>query len=121
MAKKKETGGGEEFATRQREAPNTEKLDAKLAAEAENNEPVVQASDVNTLTPSGGEDVGEAQVQARIDKETEAGLRGIEVDPTPNENYTVQGVVKGAPTPETDDDARLGVQGVRRLDGPLPL
>lgn len=26
-------------------------------------------------------------------------------DPTPNEHYTLQGVGKGLPTPETDDDA----------------
>ena len=45
------------------------------------------------------------QVQAVADKETEQGFRGIEVDPTPNENYTVAGVTSGKPTPETDDDA----------------
>ncbi len=27
-----------------------------------------------------------AEVQAKVDKETEQGFRGIEVDPTPNEN-----------------------------------
>lgn len=41
-------------------------------------------------------------IQARADKETAQGFRGVEVDPTPNENYTVQGVTSGAPTPETD-------------------
>jgi hypothetical protein len=35
-------------------------------------------------------------------KETARGFRGIEVDPTPNENYTVAGVTSKAPTPETD-------------------
>ncbi|MFI6228887.1 hypothetical protein ACIBCR_16410 [Micromonospora echinospora] len=43
------------------------------------------------------------QVQKVVDRETEQGFRGIEVDPTPNENYTVAGVTSGAPTPETDD------------------
>lgn len=43
--------------------------------------------------------------QRIIDRETEQGFRGVEVDPTPNENYTLQGVTSGAPTPETDDDA----------------
>lgn len=38
--------------------------------------------------------------------EEEQGFRGTEVDPTPNENYTVAGVTSGAPTPETDDAAR---------------
>jgi hypothetical protein len=46
-----------------------------------------------------------AEVQERVDREQEQGFRGVEVDPTPNENYTVQGVTSGAPTPETDDDA----------------
>jgi hypothetical protein len=37
-----------------------------------------------------------------IDQESAQGFRGVEVDPTPNENYTVAGVTSGAPTPETD-------------------
>lgn len=43
--------------------------------------------------------------QEVIDRETAQGFRGVEVDPTPNENYTLAGVTSGAPTPETDDDA----------------
>jgi hypothetical protein len=46
-----------------------------------------------------------AQVQAVVDAETEQGFRGIEVDPTPNENYTLAGQAAGAPTPETDAGA----------------
>lgn len=38
------------------------------------------------------------------------GFRGIEVDPTPNENYTVAGVTSGAPTPETDVDSAAEVR-----------
>jgi hypothetical protein len=45
------------------------------------------------------------KVADNIAKETDQGFRGVEVDPTPNENYTVTGVTSGAPTPETDDDA----------------
>lgn len=59
-----------------------------------------------------------AQVQADMDKETEQGFRGIEVDPTPNENYTVAGVTAGLPTPETDPDhaeaVRRKVLGIER-------
>lgn len=44
------------------------------------------------------------QVQKQVDQETEQGYRGVETDPTPNENYTVAGVTSGAPTPETDDE-----------------
>lgn len=43
--------------------------------------------------------------QEVIDRETAQGFRGVEVDPTPNENYTLAGVTSGKPTPETDDDA----------------
>jgi hypothetical protein len=45
------------------------------------------------------------QVQDRVDVETEQGFRGVEVDQTPNEAYTVAGVTSGQPTPETDPDA----------------
>jgi hypothetical protein len=33
--------------------------------------------------------------------ESKKGFFGVEVDQTPNENYSVQGVIKGLPTPET--------------------
>ena len=42
------------------------------------------------------------EIQSTVDKETGQGFRGVEVDPTPNENYTVAGVTAGKPTPETD-------------------
>lgn len=48
------------------------------------------------------EQAAEKQVQAAVDEETEQGFRGTQVDPTPNENYTVKGVTAGKPTPETD-------------------
>lgn len=51
------------------------------------------------------DDAGVAEVQAVFDAETRQGFRGVEVDPTPNENYTLKGVLAGKPTPETDADA----------------
>ena len=51
------------------------------------------------------EDAGQAEVQERMDEATEQGFIGAKVDPTPNENYTVEGVTGGAPTPETDVQA----------------
>lgn len=36
--------------------------------------------------------------------EEKNGFRGVQVDKTPNENYTVAGVVAGKPTPETKAD-----------------
>lgn len=86
---------------------------------------VVAASEVSSLgytdddvDPSAG---GSDQVQARIDEENEHGLRGVKVDPTPNENYTVAGVTSGAPTPETDQSLREDIRKARKLDGPEPL
>lgn len=50
-------------------------------------------------------DTSTQEVQAQVDQENEQGFRGVEVDPTPNENYSVAGVTSGAPTPETDNKA----------------
>jgi len=47
---------------------------------------------------------GTDEVQEQLDVEEEKGYRGVEVDSTPNENYTVAGVTSGAPTPETDPE-----------------
>lgn len=47
----------------------------------------------------------EDRVQDAVDEETERGFNGVEVDPTPNENYTLSGVTSGKPTPETDEKA----------------
>lgn len=46
------------------------------------------------------------QVAENLSTETEQGFRGVEVDPTPNENYTLAGQNAGAPTPETDEATR---------------
>ena len=54
---------------------------------------------------AGGKDLGKDQVKEQVDQENAAGLAGVEVDPTPNENYSVAGVAEGAPTPETDPEA----------------
>lgn len=48
------------------------------------------------------DDIGQAEVQKLADKETDKGLHGDEVDQTPNEHYTVGGVLAGKPTPETE-------------------
>lgn len=44
----------------------------------------------------------------------EPGLRGDEVDQTPNDNYTVAGVTAGKPTPETDDKAAADARRASR-------
>ena len=45
-----------------------------------------------------------AATEKVANKQLEQGFRGIETDPTPNEHYTVPGVLAGKPTPETDAD-----------------
>ncbi len=49
-------------------------------------------------------DVGQAEVQAKVDEATEKGHFGTKVDPTPNEHYTFAGAAAGKPTPETDPE-----------------
>jgi hypothetical protein len=49
-------------------------------------------------------DAGADEVQSTVDEENEKGFRGEPVDPTPRENYTLDGVTSDAPTPETDAD-----------------
>ena len=48
------------------------------------------------------DDAGQAEVQAKFDEAEEKGYFGTTPDDTPNENYTVQGVTSGKPTPETE-------------------
>lgn len=62
----------------------------------------VKDSQGNKTQDSGA---GEREVQAQLDAEVEQGFRGTRTDPTPLENYTVDGVTSGKPTPETDEKA----------------
>jgi hypothetical protein len=55
---------------------------------------------------AAAEDSGEAEVQAKVDEAEAQGYFGQAVDETPRENYTLEGVVAGAPTPETDPELR---------------
>jgi hypothetical protein len=50
-------------------------------------------------------DAASKQVQEAVERDTAQGFRGVEADPTPNDHYTVAGVVDGKPVPETDDEA----------------
>lgn len=45
-------------------------------------------------------DLGASEVQARFDEANEKGYFGHAPDETPNENYTLDGVTSGKPTPE---------------------
>lgn len=56
---------------------------------------VVDASQPVTSPPEA-----HPEVVKRVGGETEQGFRGVEVDDTPNENYTVAGVLANKPTPE---------------------
>lgn len=50
-------------------------------------------------------DSGAGEPVHDLETANETGFLGSKVDPTPDENYTVDGVTSGAPTPETDADA----------------
>jgi hypothetical protein len=44
------------------------------------------------------------QVDEAVQSETDRGFRGVEIDQTPNENYTVEGVTSDAWVPEKAED-----------------
>lgn len=68
--------------------------------------------------PQAGVGDALAQVDEVVNDEIDKGYRGVEIDPTPNEHYTVPGVLAGKPTPETDEglaeEARARSLGRRR-------
>ena len=50
----------------------------------------------------GANATADPEAQRLADEVNAKGYIGIEADPTPNENYTLAGVLDGKPTPETD-------------------
>lgn len=66
---------------------------------------------------TASEDVGADQVQEAFDEANEKGFFGTKVDPTPNENYTVEGVTSGKPTPETDEKAAQNARAALEARG----
>jgi hypothetical protein len=49
--------------------------------------------------------VAKKEERPALEQATEDGYLGVKVDPTPDEAYTVAGVVAKKPTPETDEEA----------------
>ena len=63
------------------------------------------------------------EMQDKADAVHRVGFTGYNVDPTPNENYSVSGVLQGKPTPETHDMQDAVVARAReatRLTSPNP-
>lgn len=61
--------------------------------------------------------LGAAQVQDAVDTIEDHGYQGVSPDPTPRAHYSVQGVLAGKPTPETDpEQAAKAVASARALD-----
>jgi hypothetical protein len=52
-------------------------------------------------------DAGGDEVQEKFDEANEKGYFGELQDDTPRENYTLQGVGEGKPTPESDPELRM--------------
>jgi hypothetical protein len=76
-----------------------------MAISSKNDHPETTPAGQKARADAIAADTSAADVQKQVDEDEARGFRGIEVDPTPNENYTIAGVTSGAPTPETDDDA----------------
>jgi hypothetical protein len=77
-------------------------------------------SDENENKPAASKrnrDGGEPRVAATIEEATELGFYGTEVDPVPNEHYTLAGVTSGKPTPETDAEVAEAVRRHQKAHG----
>lgn len=59
-----------------------------------------------TSASEASSDLGQAEVQAKFDEANERGYFGTVPDETPNENYTLKGVIAGKPTPENQRGAK---------------
>lgn len=66
----------------------------------------------STPKPAASTDAGQDEVQHAFDQANAQGYWGESSDPTPDDHYTVAGVTKGLPTPETDEDARVAARKV---------
>lgn len=69
---------------------------------------------LNTVTESVPPDTEKVEPSTDVAGEFNAdpahGYFGVQIDPTPNENYSVAGVISGAPTPETDPEHAAAVR-----------
>ncbi len=54
------------------------------------------------------EDAGQAEVQEKMDEATEKGYIGIEVDPTPNERYSLESEDWRTPESDAKEAAKVG-------------
>jgi hypothetical protein len=54
-----------------------------------------------SASATGPADAGQAELQEKFDKAADQGFFGVVPDETPNEHYTLLGVISGKPTPET--------------------
>lgn len=59
------------------------------------------AKKTSAAEPKKADDLGQAEIQAKFDAAEAQGFWGSVPDATPNENYTLAGVIAGKPTPET--------------------
>jgi hypothetical protein len=76
-------------------------LTAKKADEAQ--EPQEGSFAQPGLSSAAAKEAVSSEYAEQLDENK--GFLGAGIDPTPNENYTVEGVTAGKPTPETDAKA----------------
>jgi hypothetical protein len=74
---------------------------------------MTDTNETRKTTSKATADAASEQVQQQVQQEQEQGFRGVEIDPTPNEAYTVAGVTSGQPTPETDPEQAATVGSTR--------
>ena len=55
-----------------------------------------------------------ARVALSLEEALEVGFFGHEVDPTPDENYSVAGTLAGKPVPESDADAAAAAEAAQK-------
>lgn len=69
--------------------------------------------------PEKAADAANEQVQQAVNDETEQGFRGVEVDQTDNQAYTVEGVTSGADVPEAAANPALARREASNPDAAL--
>lgn len=88
---------------------NADALRDAIRAKEENVADDDTTPDEQDTTSSAGDDAGQAEVQARFDKEQEQGYVGRKVDPLPNTAYSLEGgapEVGDNPTTPSDEDVK---------------
>lgn len=92
-----------------------ETKDSKATADAAKDAPKDDPAQAAAAVEQTREDM-----QAATDQAAAQGFVGTKVDPTPDEHYTLGGVVEGKPTPETSPEMAAKAHVAARFPGIAP-